>query len=145
RRRSSRCILSGVRTWGPRRRAIPNPACWSWSRGSASATGSPPGRPGRAPPARARRARSRARDGDARDSSICFSEHLDYAFGGRIAAMRRFALATPGSVDECLRLLGQRGADTKLLAGGTDLLPQMKNGLTKPARVIDLAGVADLR
>jgi carbon-monoxide dehydrogenase medium subunit len=59
--------------------------------------------------------------------------------------MRRFELATPGSVDECLRLLGQRGPDTRLLAGGTDLLPQMKNGLLKPARVIDLSGVADLR
>jgi carbon-monoxide dehydrogenase medium subunit len=59
--------------------------------------------------------------------------------------MRRFELATPGRVDECLRLLGQRGPDTRLLAGGTDLLPQMKNGLLKPARVIDLSGVADLR
>src|SRR4029077_12295860 len=33
----------------------------------------------------------------------------------------------------------------KLLAGGTDLLPQLKNGLLKPARVIDLSGVARLR
>jgi CO/xanthine dehydrogenase FAD-binding subunit len=59
--------------------------------------------------------------------------------------MRRFELATPGSVDECLKLLGQRGPAAKLLAGGTDLLPQMKNGLLKPGRVIDLSGVADLR
>ena len=59
--------------------------------------------------------------------------------------MRRFDLATPGSLDECLRLLGARDRETKLLAGGTDLLPQMKNGLTKPARVIDLSGVAELR
>jgi aerobic carbon-monoxide dehydrogenase medium subunit len=59
--------------------------------------------------------------------------------------MRRFDLATPKSLNECLKLLAARGADTKLLAGGTDLLPQMKNGLIKPARVIDLSGVARLR
>ena len=59
--------------------------------------------------------------------------------------MRRFDLATPASLDECLKLLATRDRETKLLAGGTDLLPQMKNGLTKPARVIDLSGVAELR
>jgi carbon-monoxide dehydrogenase medium subunit len=59
--------------------------------------------------------------------------------------MRRFDLATPANIDECLKLLGQRGPETKLLAGGTDLMPQMKNGLLKPARVIDLSGVAELR
>ena len=59
--------------------------------------------------------------------------------------MRRFDLATPGSVDECLKLLAERGPEQKLLAGGTDLLPQMKNSLTKPGRVVDLSGVAELR
>jgi len=44
-----------------------------------------------------------------------------------------------------VRALAQRGPETKLLAGGTDLLPQLKNGLLKPARVIDLSGVARLR
>jgi aerobic carbon-monoxide dehydrogenase medium subunit len=59
--------------------------------------------------------------------------------------MRRFDLATPQTLSECLKLLAARGGDTKVLAGGTDLLPQMKNGLLKPARVIDLSGVAELR
>ena len=59
--------------------------------------------------------------------------------------MRRFDLATPTDLDECLRALGDRGSDTKLLAGGTDLVPQMKNGVTRPAHVIDLSGVAELR
>ena len=59
--------------------------------------------------------------------------------------MRRFDLATPVSIDECLKLLTDHGADTKLVAGGTDLLPQMKNGLIKPARVVDLSGVAQLQ
>ena len=58
--------------------------------------------------------------------------------------MRRFELVLPESVDDCLRALAQRGPETKLLAGGTDLLPQLKNGLLKPARVIDLSGVKRL-
>ena len=59
--------------------------------------------------------------------------------------MRRFELLLPGSVDECVKALAQGASDAKLLAGGTDLLPQLKNGLLKPARVIDLSGVARLR
>ncbi len=59
--------------------------------------------------------------------------------------MRRFELVLPRSVDEALRVLSERGSDAKLLAGGTDLLPQMKNGVLKPACVIDLSGVASVR
>jgi aerobic carbon-monoxide dehydrogenase medium subunit len=59
--------------------------------------------------------------------------------------VRRFELALPESLDDCLRLLAQRGPETKLLAGGTDLLPQMKNGVVIPKRVIDLSGVARVK
>jgi carbon-monoxide dehydrogenase medium subunit len=59
--------------------------------------------------------------------------------------VRRFELALPRSLDEALRVLSDRGPDAKLLAGGTDLLPQMKNGLLTPACVVDLSGVARLR
>ena len=59
--------------------------------------------------------------------------------------MRRFELALPESLDDCLRLLAQRGSETKLLAGGTDLLPQMKNSVVMPKRVIDLSGVARVK
>ena len=59
--------------------------------------------------------------------------------------MRRFELMQPRSVDEALGILKQRGGDAKLLAGGTDLLPQMKNGVLKPAAVVDLSGVERLR
>jgi len=48
----------------------------------------------------------------------------------------------PEDLDECLRFLADRGPESKLLAGGTDLLPQMKNGVTTPKHVIDLTGVA---
>ena len=59
--------------------------------------------------------------------------------------MRRFELVLPESVDECVKALAQGGPESKVLAGGTDLLPQMKNGVLKPARVIDLSGIARLR
>jgi carbon-monoxide dehydrogenase medium subunit len=59
--------------------------------------------------------------------------------------VRRFELALPRTIDEALRVLRDRGPDAKLLAGGTDLLPQMKNGLLRPACVVDLSGVAKIR
>jgi aerobic carbon-monoxide dehydrogenase medium subunit len=59
--------------------------------------------------------------------------------------VRRFELALPRDVDEVVRVLSERGPDTKLLAGGTDLLPQLKNGLLKPACVVDLSGVSRVR
>src|SRR4026207_1284695 len=55
--------------------------------------------------------------------------------------MRRFDLVSPNTVEDCLKILAERGAEAKLLAGGTDLLPQMKNGVLKPACVVDLSGV----
>jgi CO/xanthine dehydrogenase FAD-binding subunit len=59
--------------------------------------------------------------------------------------VRRFELSTPDSVEACLAALAQRGPDAKVVAGGTDLLPQMKNGVVKPGLVIDLSGVPALR
>jgi carbon-monoxide dehydrogenase medium subunit len=59
--------------------------------------------------------------------------------------VRRFELAVPESVDDCLKILAGQGPGAKLVAGGTDLLPQLKNGLLKPGWVVDLSGVADLR
>jgi Aerobic-type carbon monoxide dehydrogenase, middle subunit CoxM/CutM homologs len=59
--------------------------------------------------------------------------------------VRRFDLALPESVDDCVKTLAGRPAGAKLLAGGTDLLPQMKNGLLKPAWVVDLSRVAELQ
>ena len=59
--------------------------------------------------------------------------------------MRRFDLALPTSVDDCLKALAGHGPDVKLVAGGTDLLPQLKNSLLKPALVVDLSGVKELR
>jgi carbon-monoxide dehydrogenase medium subunit len=59
--------------------------------------------------------------------------------------VRRFDLALPESVDDCLRVLAKHETSARLLAGGTDLLPQLKNGLLRPAVVVDLSGVPELK
>src|SRR5882724_13407176 len=59
--------------------------------------------------------------------------------------MRRFDLVLPNSLEDCLKILADRGAQAKLVAGGTDLLPQMKNGALHPAVVVDLSGIARVR
>jgi carbon-monoxide dehydrogenase medium subunit len=59
--------------------------------------------------------------------------------------VRRFELALPASVEECLGILSERGETARVVAGGTDLLPQLKNGLVRPAWVVDISGVPRLR
>jgi carbon-monoxide dehydrogenase medium subunit len=48
-------------------------------------------------------------------------------------------------VEECVRVLAERGPGTKLVAGGTDLLPQLKAGMLKTGCVVDLSGVGEVR
>jgi len=55
-----------------------------------------------------------------------------------------FEYHRPRTAEACGRLLADLGADAHLLAGGTDLLVQIRNGRLAPRHVIDLAGVADL-
>jgi aerobic carbon-monoxide dehydrogenase medium subunit len=59
--------------------------------------------------------------------------------------VRRFDLVMPQSVEECVRALAERGPDAKVVAGGTDLVPQMKNGMLRAGCVVDLSGVSQLR
>ena len=58
--------------------------------------------------------------------------------------MRRFDMVLPTTVEACLRTLAERGPDARVVAGGTDLLPQLKNGVLRTECVIDLTGVSQL-
>jgi carbon-monoxide dehydrogenase medium subunit len=49
------------------------------------------------------------------------------------------------SVDDAIRLLGEGGADAKILAGGHSLLPLMKLRFTAPSLLVDLRKVDGLR
>jgi carbon-monoxide dehydrogenase medium subunit len=59
--------------------------------------------------------------------------------------MKRFEVVQPDGVEDCLRALAAHGPEAKLLAGGTDLLPQLKNGLLQPRCVVDLSRIVRLR
>lgn len=58
--------------------------------------------------------------------------------------MRRFELALPDTFAVCQQALAD-GPDVRLIAGGTDLLPQMKNGLVKARRLVDLSQLPELK
>jgi len=55
-----------------------------------------------------------------------------------------FELVEPTTVDEVLALLEEHEGDAMLIAGGTDLLPNMKHGLFEPKLVVSLMQVQEL-
>lgn len=55
-----------------------------------------------------------------------------------------FEWLAPRSLDEVVHLLAEPSGQAMLLAGGTDVLPNLKNGLAAPKRVIGLRRVAEL-
>ena len=59
--------------------------------------------------------------------------------------MPAFELLQPTSVDAALELLDRHGAGAWILAGGLDSFDWLKDRIKRPAAVIDLSGVAELR
>ena len=57
--------------------------------------------------------------------------------------MNSVQYAKPGTVEEAVRALTTTGA--RVLAGGTDLLVQMRTGSARPALLVDIKGIAELR
>lgn len=55
-----------------------------------------------------------------------------------------FQYHAPTSVLEAVELLGRHGARAKLIAGGTDLMPNMKHRLNTPEHVVALNQIAEL-
>ena len=51
----------------------------------------------------------------------------------------------PRTLSEALRLLQQLGPKAQILAGGTDVLPNMKQGLFEPEHVVSIARIEELR
>ncbi|MDH3732853.1 MAG: FAD binding domain-containing protein [Gemmatimonadota bacterium] len=51
----------------------------------------------------------------------------------------------PTSVADAIELLAEHGADALPIAGGTDLVPNMKHGLFTPGHLVALSGVAEMR
>ena len=60
-----------------------------------------------------------------------------------MAALSDFRLLRPASAADAVRLRGEHPA-SRYIAGGTDLLPNMRRGLVTAEAIIDLGGVAEL-
>ncbi len=58
-----------------------------------------------------------------------------------MSALATISLQRPASLQEAVRLLAGEGA--RPLAGGTDLLPNLRRGLGEPKLLVDLGGIAD--
>ncbi len=55
-----------------------------------------------------------------------------------------FVVESPGNLSDALALLATHGEGARLLAGGTDLLPNMKHGLHAPEVLVNLKRVSEL-
>ncbi len=53
-----------------------------------------------------------------------------------------FQLLRPKSLEEAVALMARHDGEVKIIAGGTDLLPSMKQKLFTPPYVIDLGASA---
>ena len=61
-----------------------------------------------------------------------------------IRSVGGFEYRAPGSLDETLDILKMSGSAAKILAGGTDLILQMKQGKVRPSLVVDVKKVPEL-
>jgi len=59
--------------------------------------------------------------------------------------MNSFEYAAPSTLKEATALLGDTWGQTEVLAGGTDLLTSLKQGLTSPKRLVSLKNIAELK
>ena len=60
-------------------------------------------------------------------------------------SLPQFKLLRPRSVEEAVARLGEHGANIRVIAGGTDLIPSMRQKLFEPEYVLDLRGISTLR
>ena len=58
--------------------------------------------------------------------------------------MNALTYESPGTVDEAVKLLATVGGNAKLLAGGTDLLVQLRMGMIKPTLIIDVKKISEV-
>lgn len=56
-----------------------------------------------------------------------------------------FKLLRPRSVEEAVLLLAKHAPCVQIIAGGTDLIPSLRQGLFAPEYVLDLRGIDELR
>jgi aerobic carbon-monoxide dehydrogenase medium subunit len=50
----------------------------------------------------------------------------------------------PGTLDEAISAFAAAGSAARILAGGTDLLVQMRSGLVRPGLIVDIKNIAEM-
>jgi 4-hydroxybenzoyl-CoA reductase subunit beta len=60
-------------------------------------------------------------------------------------SLPEFKLLRPKSVDQAVELLGKYSAKLRIIAGGTDLIPSMRQKLFEPQYVLDIRGITALQ
>jgi 4-hydroxybenzoyl-CoA reductase subunit beta len=60
-------------------------------------------------------------------------------------SLPQFRLLRPRAVEEAVAYLAKHAGNVRVLAGGTDLIPSMRQKLFEPEYVLDVGGVAELR
>ena len=58
--------------------------------------------------------------------------------------MKPFEYASAGSLEEAAALLAEAEGLARIIAGGTDLIPQMKSGVAAPERLVNLKSIPGL-
>jgi len=58
--------------------------------------------------------------------------------------LREFTYHEPATLTEAVRILIEEGADARVIAGGTDLVVDMKTGRVRPSAVVNLKGIPGL-
>ena len=60
-------------------------------------------------------------------------------------SLPQFKLLRPRRLQEALEFLDKRAGNMRVLAGGTDLIPSMRQKLFEPEHILDLRGIAEMR
>ena len=60
-------------------------------------------------------------------------------------SLPQFRLLRPRAIEEAVAYLAKHAGNVRVLAGGTDLIPSMRQKLFEPASVLDLRGLSELR
>ena len=60
-------------------------------------------------------------------------------------SLPQFKLLRPRGIEEAVGYLGEHAGNLRVLAGGTDLIPSMRQKLFEPEYVLDLRSIAELR
>jgi len=79
-----------------------------------------------------------------RTSNTGLIDHWPSSTSERVATLKDFDYAAAATVDEAVSLLSAHGDRAKILAGGTDILVQLREGMREADLVLDIKRIPEL-